>query len=76
MRIILSDRADRDLIDIYRYLYERHESAASNFIQRIHTSFENLASFPFIGRERSSLATGLLASSLEFIWFSILSETT
>jgi plasmid stabilization system protein ParE len=56
MRVVLSEKADFDLVNIYRYLYEHNPSAADNFIQRVQANFENLASFPFIGRERSSLA--------------------
>jgi len=59
MRVVLSNKADSDLLNIYRYLYEHNSSAGDNFIQRIQANFENLASFPFIGRERSSLAPGL-----------------
>jgi toxin ParE1/3/4 len=59
MRVVLSSKADSDLLSIYRYLRELNPSAADKFIQRIKTNFENLASFPFIGRERSSLAPGL-----------------
>ncbi len=59
MRIVLSDKADSDLLRIYRYLSERDQAAADTFIQRIDANFKNLARFPFIGRERSSLAAGL-----------------
>jgi toxin ParE1/3/4 len=59
MRIVLSDKADSDLLRIYRYLGERSPAAADTFIQRIDANLENLARFPFIGRERSSLAAGI-----------------
>jgi len=59
MRIALSDKADSDLLRIYRYLSERGPAGADHFIQRIDANFKNLARFPFIGRERSSLAPGL-----------------
>jgi len=47
------------LLRIYRYLSERGPSAADTFIERIDANFKNLVRFPFIGRERSSLAPGL-----------------
>jgi toxin ParE1/3/4 len=77
MRIVLSDKADSDLIGIYRYLYERNRSAADGFIQRIHTNFENLAHFPFIGRERSSLAPGLrcLVVGLHLVFYLVGTDT-
>jgi toxin ParE1/3/4 len=59
MRIVLSDKADSDLLRIYRYLSERAPAAADAFVQRIAANFKNLARFPFIGRERTSLAPGL-----------------
>jgi toxin ParE1/3/4 len=59
MRIVLSDKADSDLLRIYRCLGERSPAAADTFIQRIDANLKNLARFPFIGRERSSLAAGL-----------------
>jgi plasmid stabilization system protein ParE len=58
MEIALSDKAKSDLFRIHRYIGERSPSAADAFIRRIDTNFENLARFPFIGRERSSLAPG------------------
>jgi plasmid stabilization system protein ParE len=71
MRVVLSEKADFDLVNIYRYLYEHNPSAADNFIQRVQANFENLASFPFIGRERSSLAPAYAALLSDVIWFSI-----
>jgi toxin ParE1/3/4 len=59
MRIVLSDKARFDLFRIYRYLEGRSPSAAEAFLRRVDSNFENLARFPFIGRERSNLAVGL-----------------
>ena len=56
MIVLLSDKAKLDLFRIYWYLEERSSNAADDFIQRVDTNFENLARFPFIGRERSNLA--------------------
>ncbi len=59
MRIVLSDKAKSDLLRIYSYIGERNPAAANALIRRIDANFGNLARFPFIGRERSSLAPGL-----------------
>jgi toxin ParE1/3/4 len=73
MRIVLSDKADSDLLRIYRYLSERGPSAADTFIERIDANLENLSRFPFIGRERSSLAAGLrgLVVGLHIIFYPV-----
>jgi toxin ParE1/3/4 len=59
MRIVLSDKARADLLRIFQYLDERSPAAANDFIRRIDENFKNLSRFPFIGRERSHLASGL-----------------
>ena len=59
MRIVLSDKAKDDLLRIHHHIEERSASAADAFVKRIDANFENLARFPFIGRERSHLAPGL-----------------
>jgi toxin ParE1/3/4 len=73
MMVLLSDKAKLDLFRIYRYLEERSPNAANDFIQRVDTNFENLARFPFIGRERSSLAPGLrcLVVGLHLIFYTV-----
>ena len=76
MRIVLSDKAKDDLFRIYHYIEERSASAASAFVRRIDANFENLARFPFIGRERSSLAPGLrcLVVGLHLIFYTFDSD--
>ena len=59
MRVILSDKARRDLIRIYSYLEARNSRAAEAALRRIDEKFDQLSSLPFIGRERASLAPGL-----------------
>ena len=73
MRVVLTDKAKLDLFRIYIYIDERSPSAAESFIRRIRDNFENLARFPFIGRERSSLAPGLrcLVVGLYLIFYTI-----
>jgi toxin ParE1/3/4 len=73
MRVVLSDKARLDLSRIYRYLEERSPNAADAFIRRVDSNFENLARFPFIGRERSNLAPGLrcLVVGLHLIFYTV-----
>jgi toxin ParE1/3/4 len=59
MEIILSEKADQDLIRIYSYLAERDAKAAENLVRDIDRKLKNLASFPFIGRKRSHLGRGI-----------------
>jgi toxin ParE1/3/4 len=59
MRVVLSDKARSDLIRIHHFIEERNPKTADAFVRRIDANFENLARFPFIGRDRSSLAPGL-----------------
>ncbi len=76
MRVVISDEAKSDLLRIYRYLDERSPYAADAFIQRIDTNFDNLAHFPFIGRERSRLAPGLrcLVVGLHLVFYAVASD--
>jgi toxin ParE1/3/4 len=73
MRVVLTAKAKRARLRIYRYIDERNPSAAESFIQRIRNNFDNLARFPFIGRERSSLAPGLrcLIVGLHLIFYAV-----
>ena len=59
MKVLLSDKASRDLLRIYSYIAERNPTAAEALIRRIDQKFDQLADLPFIGRQRSSLAPGL-----------------
>jgi len=73
MRVVLADKAKFDLVRIDRYIAERNQTAADALIQRIDTNFKNLARFPFIGRERLSLAPGLrcLVVGLYLIFYTV-----
>jgi toxin ParE1/3/4 len=55
----LNDQADADLLQIYRYLAERNPAAAESLARDIDGKFKNLSRFPFIGRDRSTLAPGI-----------------
>lgn len=53
-RIILTDKAFRDLEDIKRYISQDSSENAHKYIEKIFNSFENLQSFPFLGKEISN----------------------
>ena len=59
MRVHISHSADTDLTQIISYLGERNLAAARSVADGIDRRFQNLARFPFIGRERSSLGKGI-----------------
>jgi toxin ParE1/3/4 len=59
MNIFVSDAADADLLRIYSYLAERNPDAAVSVLRDINDKFVNLCRFPFIGRERASLGSGV-----------------
>jgi toxin ParE1/3/4 len=59
MKIIFSEEADSDLLQIHSYLAARNRAAAVSLAKIFKAKFENLAHFPFIGRDRSSLSHGV-----------------
>lgn len=73
MKIVVSDKAKTDLLQLYSYLASRNPRAADAAIHTIDTKFGNIARFPFIGRERSSLAPGVrsLAAGIQVIFYKV-----
>jgi toxin ParE1/3/4 len=59
MKIIFSEEADLDLLQIHAYLDARSQAAALSLAGTFNRKFESLARFPFLGRERSAFAAGL-----------------
>jgi toxin ParE1/3/4 len=59
MKIVVTSRADADLLQAFQYLYPRNAAAAEALVQELDRKFDNLSHFPFIGRERTSLGSGL-----------------
>jgi len=59
MKVRVSGRARRDLLRIHSFVSQHNEDAANAIIRRINERLEQLAKFPFIGRERSSLGSGI-----------------
>jgi toxin ParE1/3/4 len=59
MKVVVSDKARFDLLQIYSYLVDRSPLAARSAIEAIDLKLSNLAKFPSIGRERSTLGAGV-----------------
>ena len=59
MKILVSLRATNDLLQIYSYVAQQSPRAAEAIVHRIDRKFDQLTRFPFIGRERPSLAPDL-----------------
>ncbi|MBX9772797.1 MAG: type II toxin-antitoxin system RelE/ParE family toxin [Xanthobacteraceae bacterium] len=59
MKVVVSDRADADLVRIYRHLSGQSPAAADSLLKEIARKFRNLSDFPFIGRDRSMLSSGI-----------------
>jgi toxin ParE1/3/4 len=55
MKIIIADRADDDLLEIYSYLYRQSPAAADRLAGDIDRCLANLAAFPFSGSPRPRL---------------------
>lgn len=75
MKIFLSEKATIDLLSVYRYVAERDAKAAEAIIQNLDEKLQHLAIFPFLGRERNSLAAGLRSLVIgEQIIFYVINE--
>jgi toxin ParE1/3/4 len=59
MKILVSRKAASDLLQIYSYVAQRNPRAAEAIVHQIDIKFDQLTRFPFIGRERPSLAPEL-----------------
>jgi toxin ParE1/3/4 len=53
MKIVFSEDADNDLLNILDYLSQRNRSAARALAELFNSKIETLSHFPFIGRDRS-----------------------
>jgi toxin ParE1/3/4 len=57
MKIIVSDRADNDLMLIFSYLHQRSSHAAELMAGEIDRCFQNMSLFPFSGLPRPELGS-------------------
>jgi toxin ParE1/3/4 len=55
MKIIVSDEADNDLLQIFSYLNQRSSQATQSILDDINRCFVNLASLPLRGSPRPDL---------------------
>jgi toxin ParE1/3/4 len=55
VRVVVSLRADTDILDIHSYLAERSIVAADRMLARFSQRFDELREFPFLGPDRSEL---------------------
>ncbi len=58
MRLVISDPAKEDLIEIWEFIAEKNPEAATKLMQLIQEKFELLRNFPNLGRERHELIIG------------------
>ena len=59
LRIVRTDRADEDLIDIWTYIALDNERAADRVLDVLERKTRLLANNPNIGRERFDIAAGV-----------------
>jgi toxin ParE1/3/4 len=77
MRLLLSEKAESDLLRVHAYIEERNPAAADRVIERIHRKLIHLSEFPFTGPERSDLELGLRGAVVgnHLIFYRIINDT-
>jgi toxin ParE1/3/4 len=55
MKVIVSDEADNDLMQIFSYMSEQSSQSTQSILDEIDRCFVNLASFPLRGSPRPTL---------------------
>jgi toxin ParE1/3/4 len=65
MKIVISAKARRELLQVYSYVAERSPQAADSLVAEFDRRFQNLSAFPFIGRERPQLSPGIRSVVVE-----------
>ncbi len=58
-RILYSEQAAEDLIDIWSYLDELNTNAANKIIEQIKCECVKLSNFPMLGQEREDIIKGI-----------------
>jgi toxin ParE1/3/4 len=64
MRIVFTDLADDDLIDIWVHIAPDNEPAADRLIDDVHSLTQKLAQFPLLGRAADHLHPGARSFAL------------
>ena len=65
MKVVFSEEADSDLLQIHAYLAARNRSAAISLANLFNIKLEALGRFPFIGRARPIFAAELRSIIVE-----------
>lgn len=75
-RIERSPLAERDLIEIWRYIAQQNVFAADGVLKRIDRQIERLRTYPRIGAKRDEISPGLrgLTASRYVILYDIIDE--
>jgi toxin ParE1/3/4 len=55
LRVVVSLRAQSDILDVHSYLAEHSLAAADRMLARFSERFDELCKFPLLGRDRSEL---------------------
>lgn len=76
MRIVVSERADDDLLRILSYLGRHNPQAIDNVLRQIDRCFESASSFPFIGVARPELGRDVrrLVAAPYLIFYAVRSD--
>jgi toxin ParE1/3/4 len=77
LKLVISDEAIADLIDLWTYISEDSLERADRFVDQIHEKCEILAGTPMMGRERSELLAGMRSFPVGryLIFYRIVEET-
>ena len=76
-KLVLSDQAKDDLVEIWLYIAADAPSAADNFIDYLHEQCGHLCSNPQIGRKRDELALGIRSFPVKryLVFYRVASDT-
>jgi len=77
LKLVISDEAVADLIDLWTYIAEDSPERADQFVDQIHEKCATLADTPMMGRERSELLPGMRSFPIGryLIFYRIVEET-
>jgi toxin ParE1/3/4 len=59
VKVVISARAEADLLAIHGYISQQNPAAADRIITRFFQRFDELCEFPFLGPDRSELRASL-----------------
>jgi toxin ParE1/3/4 len=59
LRLVISDEAVADLVDIWTYIAEGSSERADSFVDKIYDTCTSLTENPMMGRDRGELVEGI-----------------